>query len=128
LPDHGPKLHFERGVYHFTRRLNGRVEAFFSGPSSWFPADAGTGFPDAPSALRALAKATGWEIKVEQDGYTLGGALAYRVVSGRYLLRSDGVWDQAVWFATTKPVAEALARDCDARGHYPAELCDRGEV
>jgi len=132
-PDHGPKLirdgDGDTDVYWFTRRVNGVQEFFYTG-CKWVAADhdepdgEADGWLDKADALRALAKATGWEIRVV--GTSRG---FYDVVSGNWTLSSGGVWKEERpqgW--VSKYLPEALARDCEARGHYPEAMCDRGEV
>jgi len=125
-PDHGAKLNRDDdGIFYFTRRVNGVRQVFYE-RNDWEdnPIDGkgGDGWSTKAAALRALAKATGYEIKVEPCSGL------HSVQSGGYGLTHTGFWDRDGGTRSFKFTAEALARDCEARGHYPAEMCDRGEV
>ena len=122
-PDHGPKLNRDgNGHYYIDRRMTGVTQQFRNdGEWTSLPRD-GSVYGDAPSALRALAKATGWEIEVKAD------TSACWIQSGPYRLDQYGTWERGggTWLAPF--AALAIKRDCEARGHYPAAMCDRGEV
>jgi hypothetical protein len=121
-PDHGPKLIEDVLGYRLARRVNSVVEAFMHADGTWQPHCVGTAWKDKASALRALAKATGYEIHVvEHRGL-------YSPKSLGFTLNEKNQWVIGAQTAWYKATAEALARDCEARGHYPAEMCDMGEV
>ena len=130
-PDHGAKLirdgDGDTDVYWFTRRVNGVQEFFYTG-CKWVaaghdePDGEADGWLDKADALRALAKATGYEIRIDRD------ASFPAVRSGNWYLNNMGEWVDKFFWPTTQFTVESVARDCEARGHYPAAMCDRGEV
>jgi hypothetical protein len=120
-PDHGPKMRQSTGGYYIVRQKEGKLESFAGG--TWTATRPSDEWSTKADALRALAKATGYEIKAVPTP-----AGKWFVKSNVYLLDTvNGQWSNStigVEHAAAKLIAEAL----EARGHYPDPMCDRGEV
>jgi hypothetical protein len=126
--DHRPRLHStSSGLYHFSRNVGGKCEVF-NVQDGWAPRNAST-WSSKSAALRDLAKATGYEIRVIPTSTS-----RYGIESGtKFLMSIDGNWitspaSRQHILLLPRELAEATRDGLNARGEFPQAMCDTSGV